>query len=63
MDDCLLQEVEKAKQWGKDLTSYPARNERCRWDQDMDSCEICRNDGLLPAQDCLVKVYTLGVRS
>jgi len=63
MDDCLLEEMEEAKARGEDLAPYLARMERCRWDHDVSGCEVCRSDGILPAQECVVKVYNLGVRS
>jgi hypothetical protein len=63
MDDCLLIEMEKARARGEDVTHYLVRMERCRWEHDVEDCEICRNDGLLPAQECVTKVYNLGVRS
>jgi hypothetical protein len=63
MDDCLLQEMEDAKERSEDLAPYLTRMQRCRWDHDVTSCEVCRSDGLLPAQECLLKVYNLGVRS
>jgi hypothetical protein len=63
MDDCLKEEMEAAREAGQDLTPYLERMERCRWDHDVTDCEICRSDGLLPAQECVFKVYNLGVRS
>jgi hypothetical protein len=63
MDDCLLEEMEGAKERGEDLAPYLARMERCRWDHDVADCEVCRKDGVLPAQACVVKVYNMGVRS
>ena len=63
LDDCLLVEMEEARERGEDVTAYVARMERCRWDHDVTTCEVCRNDGILPAQECVVKVYNLGVRS
>jgi hypothetical protein len=63
MDDCLMQEIEEARERGEDVTVYVARMERCRWDHDVTTCEVCRTDGVLPAQECVVKVYNLGVRS
>jgi len=63
MDECLLQEIEEAKEQGEDLGGYLVRMERCRWEHDVTSCEICRQDGVLPAQECVFKVYNLGVRS
>ena len=63
MDDCLLDELAAAKEQDQDLTPYLTRMERCRWDHDVASCEVCRSDGVLPAQECVLKVYNLGVRS
>jgi hypothetical protein len=63
MDDCLLEEMEEAKARGEDLAPYVVRLDQCRGDHDVASCEICRSDGLLSAQECLFKVYNLGVRS
>jgi len=63
MDDCLLEEMETARERGEDLTPYLVRMERCCWDHDVSSCEVCRNDGVLPAQDCVFRVYNMGVRS
>jgi hypothetical protein len=63
MDDCLLQELEEAREQGRELTPYLARLERCRWDHDVATCEVCRHDSVLPAQECVFKVYNLGVRS
>jgi hypothetical protein len=63
MGDCLFEEMEEARKRGQDITPYLARVERCCWDHDVTSCEVCRNDGLLPAQECVIKVYNLGVRS
>jgi hypothetical protein len=63
MDDCLLIEMEAAKQRGEDLAPYLVRMERCRWDHDVTDCEVCRSDGLAPAQECLVLVYNAGGRS
>jgi hypothetical protein len=63
MSDCLLDEMAAAKEQDKDLTAYVARMKRCRWDHDVADCEVCRNDGILPAQECVFKVYNLGVRS
>jgi hypothetical protein len=63
MDECLLQEIEEAKERDEDLGGYLVRIERCRWEHDVTSCEICRQDGVLPAQECVFKVYNLGVRS
>jgi hypothetical protein len=63
MEDCLLIEMEAAKARGEDVTRYVVRMERCRREHDVEDCEICRNDGLLPAQECVFKVYNLGVRS
>ncbi len=63
MDDCLLKEMEEAKARGEDLGPYIARMDRCRWDHDVANCKVCRTDGLLPAQECVFKLYNLGVRS
>lgn len=63
MDDCLLQEMEEAKKRGDDLATFLEQMKRCRWEHDVRSCEVCREDGVLPAQECVVKVYNLGVRS
>jgi hypothetical protein len=63
MDDCLLQEMEEAKERGEDLAPYLARVERCRWDHDVTDCEVCRSDGVLPAQECVFKLYNMGARS
>jgi hypothetical protein len=63
MEDCLFEEMEEARKQGQDVTAYLARMERCCWDHDVASCEVCRSDGLLPAQECVIKVYNLGVRS
>jgi hypothetical protein len=63
MDDCLLQEMEEAQARGEDLRQYLARMERCRWDHDVTQCDVCRGDGVLPAQECVFRVYNLGVRS
>jgi len=63
MDECLLDEMEAARNRGEDVTPYLREMERCRWDHDVTQCEICRHDGVLPAQECVVKVYNLGVRS
>jgi hypothetical protein len=63
MDDCLLQEMEEARERGEDVTVYVTRMERCRSDHDVTTCEVCRTDGVLPAQECVFKVYNLGVRS
>ncbi|MGD2039744.1 MAG: hypothetical protein PVH11_02890 [Anaerolineae bacterium] len=63
MEECLYEEMEEARRKGQDIAPYLARIERCCWDHDVTSCEVCRNDGLLPAQECLVKVYNQGVRS
>ena len=63
MDDCLEQELEAARERGEDLTPYLVRMERCRWDHDVTRCEVCRNDKLQSAQECVFKVYNLGVRS
>ena len=63
MDDCLLQEMEEARERGEDLAPYVKRMERCRWDHDVTNCEVCRNDGVQPAQECVFKVYNMGVRT
>jgi hypothetical protein len=63
MEECLYEEMEEARRKGQDITPYLARIERCCWDHDVMSCEVCRKDGLLPTQECLVKVYNQGVRS
>jgi hypothetical protein len=63
MDDCLLDELTAAKEQGEDLTPFLTRMERCRWDHDVSNCEVCRSDGALPAQECVFRVYNLGVRS
>jgi hypothetical protein len=63
MDDCLVHELTKARERGEDLEPYLAAMKRCCWDHDVTSCEVCRSDGLLPAQECVLKVYNLGVRS
>jgi hypothetical protein len=63
MDDCLLGEMEEAKARGEDLAPYLARMKQCRWDHDVAQCEVCRTDGVLPAQECVLRVYSLGVRS
>ena len=62
MEDCLLIEMQEAKARGEDVAVYVARMERCRSDHDVQSCQVCRSDGLLPAQECIFKVYNLGVR-
>jgi hypothetical protein len=62
MDDCLLYEMEAAKERGEDLAPYLARMERCRSDHDVTTCEVCRSDGLLPAQECVVLAYNAGGR-
>lgn len=63
MDDCLLDEMEQAKARGEDMAPLLARMECCRWDHDVSNCEVCRIDGVLPTQECVFKVYNLGVRS
>jgi hypothetical protein len=63
MDDSLLQEMEEARERGEDLAPYLARMERCRWDHDVTDCEICRGAGILPAQECVFKLYNMGTRS
>lgn len=63
MDGCLLQEIEEAKERGEDLAPYLARMDRCRWENDVTDCQICRTDGVMPAQECVLKLYNLGVRS
>jgi hypothetical protein len=63
MEECLYEEMEDARRKGQDIAPYLGRIERCCWDHDVTSCEVCRKDGLLPAQECLVKVYNQGVRS
>lgn len=62
MEDCLLLEMEEARKRGDDLTPYLARMDRCCWEHDVTSCDLCRKDGVLPAQECVFKVYNLGVR-
>jgi hypothetical protein len=63
MDDCLQRELEEAKERGEDLTPYLSRMEQCRWEHDVTSCQVCLSDGVPPAQECLFKVYNMGVRS
>jgi len=63
MEDCLWDELKSAQEQGEDLAPYLERLERCRWDHDVASCDVCRGDGQLSAQECLFKVYNLGVRS
>lgn len=63
MEDCLLIEIQEARARGEDVMIYLARLERCRADHDVQDCDICRTDGLLPAQECVFKVYNLGVRA
>lgn len=63
MEDCLLDEMEQARARGEDVAPYVARMERCCADHDVSNCQVCRGDGLLPAQECLFRVYNLGVRS
>jgi hypothetical protein len=63
MENCLMDEMQTARERGEDLTTYLARIKQCCWDHEVASCEICRSDGLLPAQDCIVRVYNLGVRT
>jgi hypothetical protein len=62
MEDCLLLEMEAARERGEDLTPYLVRMEGCRWEHDVTTCEVCRSDGLLPAQECVVLAYSAGNR-
>ncbi|HSJ53949.1 MAG TPA: hypothetical protein VLC52_09400, partial [Anaerolineae bacterium] len=60
MEDCLWDELKTAQEQGEDPAPYLERLERCRWDHDVASCDVCRGDGHLSAQECLFKVYNLG---